>query len=140
VSIQDSKAVVVDVKKIYQAATVEEAGQALGDFARSWDARYPTIAKTWRAKWAEIITLFDDPYPIRRAIYAANAIESVNSVIRKFTRNRKVYPNEESALKLVYMAIQEASKRWTMPIRRWKEALNHFAIMLEGRMPDANSD
>jgi len=140
VSIQDSKAVVVDVKKIYQAATVEEAGQALGDFARSWDARYPTIAKTWRAKWADIITLFDDPYPIRRAIYAANAIESVNSVIRKFTRNRKVYPNEESALKLVYMAIQEASKRWTMPIRRWKEALNHFAIMLEGRMPDANSD
>ncbi len=139
-SIQDSKAVVVDVKKIYQAATVEEAGQALGDFARSWDARYPTIAKTWRAKWADIITLFDDPYPIRRAIYAANAIESVNSVIRKFTRNRKVYPNEESALKLVYMAIQEASKRWTMPIRRWKEALNHFAIMLEGRMPDANSD
>ncbi len=139
-SIQDSKAVVVDVKKIYQAATVEEAGQALGDFARSWDARYPTIAKTWRAKWADIITLFDDPYPIRRAIYAADAIESVNSVIRKFTRNRKVYPNEESALKLVYMAIQEASKRWTMPIRRWKEALNHFAIMLEGRMPDANSD
>jgi transposase-like protein len=68
----------------------------------------------WRAKWTDIITLFDFPPPIRRAIYTTNAIESVNSVIRKFTRNRKIYPNEESALKIMYMAIHEASKRWTM--------------------------
>ena len=95
-------------------------------------------AKQWRAKWPDIITLFDFPAPIRKAIYTTNAIESVNSVIRKFTRNRKIYPNEESALKLIYMAIQEASKRWTMPIRRWKEALNHFAIMFEDRMPDSH--
>jgi transposase-like protein len=135
VSTEDSKPVVADLKKIYQAATVLEAEQALNDFAQAWDEKYPTIAKVWRAKWADIVTLFDFPAPIRKAIYTTNAIESVNSVIRKFTRNRKIYPNEESALKIVYMAIHEAAKKWTMPIRKWKEALNHFAIMFEGRMP-----
>jgi putative transposase len=135
VSNDDSKQVVRDLKKIYQAATVIEAEQALDEFAQAWDAKYPTIAKQWRAKWADIITLFDFPAPIRKAIYTTNAIESVNSVIRKFTRNRKIYPNEQSALKLVYMAISEASKKWTRPIHHWKQALNHFAIMYEDRMP-----
>ena len=79
--------------------------------------------------------MFAFPPPIRRAIYTTNAIESVNSVIRKFTRNRKQYPNRDSALKLIYMAIHEASKKWTMPIPHWKAALNHFAIMFEDRMP-----
>ncbi len=138
VSTEDSKPVARDLKKIYQSATVEEAEAALSDFAQAWDAKYPTIAKVWRAKWTDIITLFDFPPPIRKAIYTTNAIESVNSVIRKFTKNRKIYPNEASALKLIYMAIHEASKRWTMPIRNWKPALNHFAIMYEDRMPDLN--
>ncbi len=136
VSTQDSKAVIADLKKIYQAATVVEAEQSLDAFAQAWDAKYPTIAKVWRAKWIDIITLFDYPPAIRKAIYTTNAIESVNSVIRKFTRNRKIYPNEESALKIVYMAIHEASRKWTLPIRHWKQALNHFAILFEGRMPD----
>jgi len=140
VSTQDSPAVVADLKKIYQAATVLEAEQALEVFAQAWDAKYPTIAKVWRAKWTNIITLFDYPPAIRKAIYTTNAIESVNSVIRKFTRNRKIYPNEESALKIVYMAIHEASRRWTLPIRHWKEALNHFAILFEGRMPEHTSN
>jgi transposase-like protein len=135
VSTQDSHAVVADLKKIYQAATVVEAEQALNAFAQAWDAKYPTIAKVWRAKWTDIITLFDYPPPIRKAIYTTNAIESVNSVIRKFTRNRKIYPNEDSALKIVYMAIREASRKWTMPIRHWKQALNYFAILFENRMP-----
>ena len=139
VSTQDSRAVTADLKKIYQAATVVEAEGALEDFAQAWDAKYPTIAKMWRAKWTDIITIFDFPPPIRRAIYTTNAIESVNSVIQKFTRNRKIYPNEESALKIIYMAIHEASKRWTMPIRHWKQALNHFAILYEGRMPEQTS-
>jgi transposase-like protein len=136
VSTQDSKAVTADLKKIYQAATVIEAEEALEKFAQAWDEKYPTIAKMWRTKWSDIITLFDFPPPIRKAIYTTNAIESVNSVIRKFTRNRKIYPNEESALKIMYMAIHEASKRWTMPIRHWKQALNHFAILYEGRIPE----
>lgn len=136
----DSREVAADLKAIYQSATVEEADGALETFAAKWDAKYPTIARCWRAKWPEIITLFEFPTPIRRAIYTTNAIESVNSVIRKFTRNRKQYPSGESALKLVYLAIHEASKKWTMPIVGWKEALNHFAIVFEGRLPARLAD
>ena len=132
---KDSKPVAADLKKIYQSATVAEAEQELERFAEVWGEKYPTIVKQWRLKWNDIIPLFDFPAPIRKAIYTTNAIESVNSVIRKFTRNRKQYPNAESALKLVYLAIHEASKRWTMPIRGWKAALNHFAIVFENRLP-----
>ena len=132
---QDSRDVAADLKMIYQSATVLEAEQALEGFAQKWGEKYPTIVKQWRAKWSDIITLFEFPAPIRKAIYTTNAIESVNSVIRKFTRNRKQYPNGESALKLVYLAIHEASKKWTMPIVGWKAALNHFAIVFEGRLP-----
>lgn len=135
VSTADSKAVAADLKTIYQSATVEEAETALDKFAEVWGEKYPTIVKQWRLKWNDIITLFEFPPAIRKAIYTTNAIESVNSVIRKFTRNRKQYPNAESALKLVYMAIHEASKRWTLPIRGWKAALNHFAILFEDRLP-----
>jgi putative transposase len=134
VNTADSKPVIADLKKIYQSATVLEAEQKLDAFAQAWDAKYPTIAKMWRAKWTDIITLFDYPPAIRRAIYTTNAIESVNSVIRKFTRNRKIYPNDESALKIIYMAILQASRKWTMPIHHWKDALNHFAILFEGRL------
>jgi transposase-like protein len=139
VSDQDSKAVARDLKKVYASATVIEAEQALEEFTQAWGAKYPTISKMWRTKWADIATLFNYPPAIRRAIYTTNAIESINSVIRKFTRNRKIYPNEDSALKLIYMAIREASQRWTMPVRHWKEALNHFAIMFEGRLPELTS-
>jgi putative transposase len=135
VSSADSQPVAADLKKIYQAATVPEAEQALAKFAEVWGAKYPTIVKQWRLKWNDIITLFDFPPPIRKAIYTTNAIESVNSVIRKFTRNRKRYPNAESAIKLVFLAIHEASKRWTLPIKGWKAALNHFAILFEDRLP-----
>jgi transposase-like protein len=140
VSSEDSKQVARDLKKIYQAATALEAEAALDQFTQVWDAKYPTIAKQWRAKWSDIVTLFDFPPAIRRAIYTTNAIESVNSVIRKFTRNRKIYPNEESALKLVFMAIREASKKWTKPIHHWKQALNHFAILYEGRLPELTNN
>ena len=131
----DSRAVIADLKKIYQAATVLEAEQELENFSAKWDDKYPTISKQWRLKWPHIITMFELPAAIRRATYTTNVIESVNSVIRKFTRNRKQYPSRDSALKLIYMAIHEASKKWTMPIPKWKEALNHFAIMFEDRMP-----
>jgi putative transposase len=140
VSTEDSKPVAKDLKKIYQAATVLEAEAALDEFAQVWDAKYPTIAKQWRAKWTDIVTLFDFPPPIRKVIYTTNAIESVNSVIRKFTRNRKIYPNEESALKLVFMAIREAAKKWTMPIHHWKQALNHFAVLYEDRVPELTNN
>lgn len=135
VSTTDSKQVIADLKKIYQAATLTEAEQALDAFAQAWDAKYPTISKQWRARWTDIITLFDFPPEIRKVIYTTNIIESVNSVIRKFTRNRKIYPSSQSAIKGIYLAIREAAKKWTLPIRQWKPALNYFAIAFEDRMP-----
>lgn len=132
---QDSRAVTRDLRKIYQAATVLEAEQELQKFRETWDAKYPTISKQWTAKWPHIISMFDLPPAIRKATYTTNTIESVNSTIRKFTRNRKQYPNRDSALKLIFLAIREASKKWTMPIPKWKDALNHFAIAFEDRLP-----
>jgi len=134
----DSKEVAADLKTIYQSATVLEAEQMRDAFEAKWGVKYPTIVKQWRLKWSDIIAMFEFPAAIRKAIYTTNAIESVNSVIRKFTRNRKQYPNGESAIKLVYLAIHEASRKWTMPIKCWKAALNHFAIVFEGRMPMLN--
>jgi transposase-like protein len=135
VSTADSREVVTDLKKIYQADSAIEAEEELNAFAAKWDTKYPTISRQWRLKWPHIATMFEMPRPIRKVMYTTNLIESVNSVIRKFTRNRKQYPNRDSALKMIYMAISEASKRWTKAIHNWKEALNHFAIMFEERMP-----
>lgn len=132
---EDSKEVVSDLKAIYQSATADEAEAALDKFADKWDSKYPTISKQWRLRWADLVAMFDFPPAIRKAIYTTNAIESVNSVIRKFTRNRKQYPSADSAVKLIWLAISEAAKKWTMPIVGWKQALNHFAILFEGRMP-----
>jgi transposase-like protein len=132
---QDSKEVIKDLKAIYQAATAAEAERALERFAEKWDSQYPTISKQWRLRWAEVVAMFEFPPEIRKAIYTTNAIESVNSAIRKYTRDRKLYPSADSAVKLVYLAINEASKKWTMPIVGWKQALNHFAILFEGRLP-----
>jgi len=132
---KDRREVINDLKKIYQSATVLEAEEELENFSQKWDEKYPTISKQWRLKWEHIISMFDFPPAIRKAIYTTNTIESINSVIRKFTRNRKQYPNRESAMRLIYMAIHEASKKWTMPIPHWKPALNHFAILFEQRIP-----
>ena len=140
VSDQDGKEVVADLKAIYQAANVTEAERALERFAKKWDGKYPTISKQWRLRWSDIVAMFDFPPAIRKAIYTTNAIESVNSTIRKFTRNRKQYPSADSAVKLIWLAIGEASRRWTMPIAGWKQALNHFAILFEGRMPSKIND
>ncbi len=106
------------VRELYgvEVSAVSEAEQALDSFAQAWDGKYPTIAKMWRAKWTDIIAVFDFPPAIRKAIYTTDAIESVNSAIRKFTRHRKIYPNEDSAVKLVFMAIREAAKKWIVPI------------------------
>ena len=134
---KDSREVAGDLKKIYQAASTAEAEQSLDEFERKWGEKYPTIGRQWRQHWTDIIAMFEFPPAIRKAIYTTNAIESVNSVIRKFTRNRKQYPNAESAPKPGCLAIREASKKRTMPVAGWKAALNHFAVMFEGRMPKA---
>lgn len=130
------KAVAADLKKIYTSLTVAEAEQELDAFAARWDDQFPSISASWRRHWPNLITLFDYPDDIRRVIYTTNAIESLNSVIRKAVKNRKVFPNDESALKVVYLAIQAASKKWTMPIHHWKNALNRFMIEFPDRMPE----
>jgi len=125
---KDMKAVAKDLKTIYNSSTVKIAEQALDEFATKWSSKYPNIEKSWRSKWDNLIAIFDYPDEIRKVIYTTNAIESLNSVIRKAVRNRKIFPNDDSALKLIYLAVNRASRKWTMPIRNWKPALNRFAI------------
>ena len=133
---KDYKAVARDLKLIYKSATEEEGSLALDQFAENWDEKYPQISKSWRSHWENINTLFGYPADIRKVIYTTNAIESLNSVIRKVLKKRKLFPTDDSAKKVIYLAIQDASKKWTMPIRNWKPALNHFMIEFEDRLQD----
>jgi len=133
---KDYKGVTQGLKQIYQSATEAEASAALDDFATIWDHKYPQISKSWRTHWDNLITIFDYPPQIRKAIYTTNAIESLNSVIRKATKKRKLFPTDDSALKVVYLAINQASKKWTMPIQNWKLALNRFSIEFGDRVTD----
>jgi transposase-like protein len=133
---KDYKAVTADLKKIYQSVTEDEALLALDAFEARWDEQYPQISRSWRAHWENLNTLFLYPQDIRKAIYTTNAIESLNSVIRKALKKRKLFPTDDSAKKVVYLAIQDASKKWTMPIRNWKSALNRFMIEFEDRLQD----
>lgn len=133
---KDYKAVTTDLKKIYQSATEDEALLALEQFSGRWDSKYPQISRSWTAHWDNLNTLFNYPKDIRRAIYTTNAIESLNSVIRKAIKKRKLFPTDESARKVIYLAIRDASKKWTMPIRNWRQALNRFMIMFEDRLTE----
>lgn len=135
VSWRHRKEVAEDLKAIYRAMTVEEAEMSLEAFAGKWDSELPTISKSWRLNWERVIPFLSYPEEIRRVIYTTNAIESVNSSLRKVIKNRGSFPNEEAVLKLLYLALNNASQKWTMPIRDWASALNRFAIMFEGRMP-----
>ena len=134
VSWKDYKTVTAGLKRIYQSATETEARQELERFAATWEAQYPKIAQSWRDHWDNLITLFEYPPQIRKAIYTTNAIESLNSVIRKATQRRKLFPSDESAMKVVFLAIQNAAKKWTMPIHNWKAALNRFIIEFGDRI------
>ena len=133
---KDYKAIAADLKAIYQATTEEKALQSLDQFSGRWDDKYPQISKSWRAHWQNLNTLFNYPQDIRKAIYTTNAIESLNSVIRKAIKKRKLFPTDDSAKKVIYLATQQASKKWTMPIRNWKPALNRFMIEFEERLTD----
>ena len=133
--LKDMKQVAGDLKKIYNSSTLAAAETALEDFSKKWDDKYPAIGKSRRNNWENLITIFDYPKEIRRIIYTANAIESLNSVIRKAVKNRKNFPSDKSACKIIYLAIMSASKKWSMPLRDWKPAMNRFAIDFEGRFP-----
>lgn len=132
---KDMKAVAADLKGIYRSVTVDAAERALDEFSAKWDEKYPSISRSWRKKWDNLITLFDYPQEIRKIIYTTNAIESLNSVIRKAIKNRKIFPSDQSALKVVYLAIKQASQRWTMSLHDWRSAMNRFAIEFDDRFP-----
>lgn len=133
---KDYKAVTADLKTIYRSTTEDQAQLELERFAEKWDGKYPQISRSWQNHWPNLATLFEYPPEIRRVIYTTNAIESLNSVIRKATRQRKIFPTDESAMKVVYLAIQSAAKKWTMPIRDWKPCMNRFMIDFGDRMAD----
>lgn len=119
----------------YQAPTADLAEKKLDAFAAKWNANHPSIAESWKNNWERIIPLFSFPEDIRKAIYTTNAMESMNMSLRKVTKNRGHFPSDEAMFKLVYTALKNIEKKWTMAIRDWKSALNQFSIIFEGRMP-----
>lgn len=133
---KDAKSVAADLKPIYQAATLEEAETALDTFAQKWDDLYPAISQIWLRHWHNIIPIFDYPLEIRRVIYTTNAIESLNRSLRKVIKTKAVFPDEESVFKLMFLAMSNIAKRWNRPIKDWKAALSHFAILFPGRFAD----
>lgn len=131
---KNRKEVAADLRKIYSSATVEDAEIALTEFSEKWDEKYPTISKSWLTHWHNITPFFDYPADIRKAIYTTNAIESLNASLRKVIKNKRVFPSDEAAIKLLFLALKNIAKKWTMPIHHWKSAMNQFAIMFEGRL------
>lgn len=127
--------VAADLRAIYSAATAEEAEQRLTEFEAKWDADYRPIGQSWRRNWERLIPFFDYPADIRKVIYTTNAIESANFSLRKLTKHRGAFPNDEALMKLLYLALRNISKKWTMPIRDWKAALNRFTIQFAERLP-----
>ena len=117
-----------NINNALDLGTVEPNDSLLVRFADKWDNKYPTISRMWKNNWENISTLFAYPDEIRRVIYTTNAIESLNSVIRKAVNNKKIFPDDQAAFKAVFLAIKQASKKWTMPIRNWKPALNRFEM------------
>lgn len=132
---KERKQVAADLRLVYSAATAEEAERRLAEFEARWNERYPTISRSWRANWTRVIPLFAFPQEIRKVIYTTNAIESLNMTLRKVTKTRGSFPNDDALLKLLYLALRNVARKWTMPVRDWKAALNRFAIVYGDRMP-----
>jgi putative transposase len=133
---KERKQVAGDLRLIYTAATEAEAEQKLNEFAAKWDQKFPLIAKSWRTNWPRVIPFFAHPPEIRKIIYTTNAIESLNMSLRKVTKTRSSFPNDEAAAKLLYLALRNIAKKWTrQSVADWAAALNRFAIIYEGRLP-----
>ena len=132
---KERKEVARDLKTIYTSATDVEAEQRLAEFRMKWDAKYPMIGKSWQSNWTRVIPFFAHPPEIRKVIYTTNAIESLNMSLRKVTKARGSFPNDDAVFKLLYLALRNIAKKWTMPVQDWKAALNRFAIIYENRLP-----
>ena len=132
---KERKAVAADLRAVYAAPTLTEAEQALARFSERWDAKYPAISPSWRVDWQRLTVFFDYSPEIRKVIYTTNAIESLNYSLRKLLKTRGAFPNDEAIIKIIYLAIHRVAKKWTMPIRDWRAALNQFVILFGDRVP-----
>lgn len=137
VASKDSKEFMKDLKKVYQAISKEAAETELDRLEEKWGKKYPIVINSWRNKWENLSYYFKYPEDIRRIVYTTNIIESVHRQFRKLTKTKGAFPNENSLLKLLYLGIQNAQKKWTMPIRNWSLTLSQLAIFFEGRLEKA---
>ena len=137
VSYKDQKAIMADLKAVYQALTLEEAETAFAAFKEKWGKKHPIVIKSWESNWLELTTYFKYPYEIRRMIYTTNIIEGYHRQLRKVTKTKTAYPSDEALRKIIYLATVDAAKKWTMPIRNWTDCISQLAIYFEGRL-DAN--
>ena len=134
VSYKDRKKLAQDLKPIYTASAEDEAHLALESFDSKWSKQYPQIAKSWYANWGNLMIFLQYPEAIRKVIYTTNAVESVNSQLRKVTKNKRVFPNDESVFKTLYLTIEYITRKWNMPIQNWGEAMAHFLIKFDDRI------
>jgi putative transposase len=130
---KERKKVAADLKPIYRAATAEQAEAALGEFADSWGTKYQAIVKLWRENWTRVIPFFAFPEEVRKVIYTTNAVESLHMSLRKVIKTRSSFPNEEAAVKLLYLALRNVSKKWET-VQHWKSALNQFEMLWGDRI------
>ena len=134
VASKNQKEFMVDLKRVYRATSKDAAEQALDELEARWGDLYPIVIKSWRTKWDNLSAYFKYPPDIRRVIYTTNSIEAVHRQFRKLTKTKGGFPNEDSLMKLLYLGVQNASKKWTMPIQGWNIALSQLAIFFEGRL------
>lgn len=134
VSWKQRRQVAGDLRAIYTAATDQEAARELDEFAAQWDGTHPTISQVWRRNWERITPFFAFPAEIRKIIYTTNAVESLHMSLRKIIKTRGSFPNEEAALRLLYLALRNHAKKWST-VQGWREALNRFQILWPERMP-----
>ena len=132
---KERKYICADLRNIYEASTEKQGLEALEVFAEKWDKKYPMISKSWKNNWENLNEFYGYPSDIRKAIYTTNAIESLNSSLRKVTQKRSAFPTDDAIYKVLYLALNNVSKKWTMPIRNWGAALNQFAIYFGDRVP-----
>jgi putative transposase len=135
VSYAQRKTVIADLRRVYAASTEDAAIAALDDFEAKWKERYPVVGQSWRSNWERVRPFFAFPKDVRRIIYTTNAIESLNFQLRKVIKSKGHFPSDEAAIKLLYLALRNAQKKWRMGPRFWNSALNQFAIYFEGRLP-----
>ena len=131
---KDKKAFTQDMKQIYNAPTKEAAAAALKDFAVRWENKYSYAIRSWRENWEDLTVFFEFPLEIRKIIYTTNIIENLNGKIRKYTKNKLSFPSDQAVMKSVYLALREATKKWSMPIQNWGIVLNQFLILFEKRV------